>query len=160
VLRKDEPAHSIRQTLRSAILFVLMPYFAILVQKAPAQAGDDPTSDQTWRAFDLFGQPLTDSAESVHSPSLFSEVPWTPSTSQTFLPAALAVKPEAMPKQRVEWNRLLRSSINYLGVMHSFRIATEKGTRDGLHNSVVGGYFKALGAMHGWSDGDGYYETT
>jgi hypothetical protein len=35
---------------------------------------------------------------------------------------------------------------------------TEQGTREGLHNSVIGGYFKALGAMHGWSDGDGYYE--
>ena len=42
--------------------------------------------------------------------------------------------------------------------MHSFRIATEKGTREGLNNSIVGGYFKALGAMHGWSDGDSYYE--
>jgi hypothetical protein len=42
--------------------------------------------------------------------------------------------------------------------MHAFRIATEEGTRKGLHNSVAGGYFKALGAMHGWSDGDSYYE--
>jgi hypothetical protein len=42
--------------------------------------------------------------------------------------------------------------------MHSFRLGTEAGTREALSNSVVGGYFKALGAMHGWSDGDGYYE--
>jgi hypothetical protein len=42
--------------------------------------------------------------------------------------------------------------------MHSFRLATEQGTREGLHNSIFGGYFKALGAMHGWSDGDTYYE--
>lgn len=46
----------------------------------------------------------------------------------------------------------------YLGVMHSFHIATEVGTREGLHNNVFGGSFRALGAMHGWSDGDGYYE--
>src|SRR5215470_12214077 len=58
----------------------------------------------------------------------------------------------------VEWKSLMNGSLFYLGVMHGFRIATEAGTREGLHNSVFGGYFKALGAMHGWSDGDGYYE--
>jgi hypothetical protein len=42
--------------------------------------------------------------------------------------------------------------------MHMFRISTEQGTRDALNNSVVDGYFATLGAMHGWSDGDGYYE--
>jgi len=46
----------------------------------------------------------------------------------------------------------------YLGVMHSFRLGTEAGAREALNNSVVGGYFKSMGAMHGWSDGDGYYE--
>jgi hypothetical protein len=63
-----------------------------------------------------------------------------------------------VPSFRVEWKPLIRHSLFYLDVMHSFRIATEAGTREGMRNSVVGGYFKALGAMHGWSDGDGYYE--
>lgn len=62
------------------------------------------------------------------------------------------------PQPAVTWKSLMRGSLYYLGLMHSFRFATEAGTRKGLHNSVVGGYFKALGAMHGWSDGDGYYE--
>ena len=58
----------------------------------------------------------------------------------------------------VQWTSLMKDSLSYLGVMHAFRIGTEAGTREGLRNSVVGGYFKSLGAMHGWSDGDGYYE--
>jgi hypothetical protein len=58
----------------------------------------------------------------------------------------------------VQWKSLVNASMFYLGVMHSFRVATEQGTREGLHNSIFGGYFKALGAMHGWSDGDTYYE--
>ena len=62
------------------------------------------------------------------------------------------------PEKPVRWRPLIKASMLYLGVMHSFRIATEAGTREGLHNSVFGGYFKALGAMHGWSDGDTYYE--
>ena len=63
-----------------------------------------------------------------------------------------------IPGTQVQWKPLLNSSLLYLGTMHAFRIATEEGTRKGLHNSVAGGYFKALGAMHGWSDGDSYYE--
>ena len=58
----------------------------------------------------------------------------------------------------VQWKSLMSASLLYVGGMHAFRIATEAGTREGLHNSIIGGYFKALGAMHGWSDGDGYYE--
>ena len=58
----------------------------------------------------------------------------------------------------VQWDRLMLHSNMFLGTMHVFRIVTEPSTRMALHNSVFGGYFKALGAMHGWSDGDGYYE--
>lgn len=45
----------------------------------------------------------------------------------------------------------------YLGVMHGFRIATEPSTQKALGNTPFG-YSTALGAMHGWSDDDGYYE--
>ena len=45
----------------------------------------------------------------------------------------------------------------YLGIMHGFRLSTEDGTRKALGNDPLG-YFDALGSMHGWSDGDGYYE--
>jgi hypothetical protein len=58
----------------------------------------------------------------------------------------------------VNWKTLFEASTRYLGVMHGFRIVTEAGTRDGLRGNLLGGYFKALGAMHGWSDGDGYFE--
>ncbi len=59
---------------------------------------------------------------------------------------------------KVQWKPLMGASSMYLGIMHGFRIATEEGTRTALHNSVFGGYFRALGSMHGWSDGDGYFE--
>ena len=62
------------------------------------------------------------------------------------------------PATKVQWRRLFEGSTRYLAVMHSFRLATEAGTRDGLRSNLAGGYFHALGAMHGWSDGDGYFE--
>jgi hypothetical protein len=66
--------------------------------------------------------------------------------------------PESQPSEAVQWKSLARQSSFYLGIMHGFRIATEPGTRSALHNSVFGGYFEALGSLHGWSDGDGHYE--
>lgn len=66
--------------------------------------------------------------------------------------------PEAQPSEAVQWRSLARQSSFYVGIMHGFRIATEPGTRAALPNSVLGGYFKAVGSLHGWSDGDGYYE--
>jgi hypothetical protein len=69
-----------------------------------------------------------------------------------------ASSPEERQSDKVQWKSLMGASSMYLGVMHGFRVATEKGTRDALHNSVFGGYFRALGSMHGWSDGDGYFE--
>jgi hypothetical protein len=66
--------------------------------------------------------------------------------------------PDANGREPVQWTPLARQSLAYLGIMHTFRIATEPSTRNAMSNAVIGGYFRSLGAMHGWSDGDGYYE--
>lgn len=78
-----------------------------------------------------------------------------PASSAGF--AATMIQPEGKP-QNVQWKPLVRESLLYLTIMHSYRIATEQKTREALGDSVLGGYFKALGSMHGWSDGDGYFE--
>lgn len=76
--------------------------------------------------------------------------------SSSAIPATM-IQQEGKP-QNVQWKRLARESLLYLTIMHSYRIATEQKTREALGDSVFGGYFKALGSMHGWSDGDGYFE--
>lgn len=58
----------------------------------------------------------------------------------------------------MDWSGLARTSALYLGTMHGFRFATEPSTREALQNSFFWGYGRSLGAMHGWSDGDGNYE--
>src|SRR5215831_14126565 len=81
------------------------------------------------------------------------------SISRSEFIAVEPVTPKQVAPPKVQWRQLMGASLRYLGVMHSFRLATEAGTRYGLaHNSFWGGYMAALGAMHGWSDGDSYYE--
>jgi hypothetical protein len=88
-----------------------------------------------------------------------SSTPSTPELSS----AVVSLAPQAMIRSAdaqapgVQWKPLMYESSFYLGVMHSFRFATEPSTRNALGNNPFG-YFAALGAMHGWSDGDGYYE--
>jgi hypothetical protein len=43
----------------------------------------------------------------------------------------------------------------FLSIQHSFRWATEPGTREGGWG--VGGYTRSLTSMHGWADGDEFY---
>jgi len=104
---------------------------------------------------DLFTESLADADSGTRPPANSKSV--LPEASIQPVPANNFVRAE-VPQQNVQWRSLMRNSFLYLGVMHTFRIATEQGTRDGLQNQFFSGYLKALGAMHGWSDGDGYYE--
>ena len=56
----------------------------------------------------------------------------------------------------VEWAQLANSSLRLLGVMHAFRLATEPGTRAGGFG-LGRDYFRGLGNLHGWADGDPFY---
>src|SRR5215813_6207987 len=43
-------------------------------------------------------------------------------------------QPTTLPEGGVQWKKLMKGSLLYLGIMHSFRLATEQGTREGLGN--------------------------
>src|SRR6185312_8134189 len=100
--------------------------------------------------------PLDPATRDTHEPA--ADAPVSVSSSSKTSSMNISPVEEEGQSEKVQWKSLMKASSRYLGVMHGFRIATEQGTRTALHNSAFGGYFSALGAMHGWSDGDGYYE--
>ena len=61
------------------------------------------------------------------------------------------------PNPSVDWKSLAWQTSLSLGLMHGFRIATEQGTRDELKGPFFPDYFRAVGNLHGWSDGDESY---
>src|SRR6266403_793628 len=81
------------------------------------------------------------------SPSALSDIADS-SSSNPAEPDALPVPISTLPKpvvrsydsptSSVQWMTLLKGSMSYLGVMHSFRLGTEAGTREALNNGVVG----------------------
>ncbi len=64
------------------------------------------------------------------------------------------ITPAPSPPSGVDWHHLFLSSFAFLAIEHSFRVATEQGTREGFGGSYIGGYAASLGNLHGWADGD------
>lgn len=60
-------------------------------------------------------------------------------------------------RKGVDWHGLAWQSGLFLGIQHSFRLATEPGTRAGLKGKFFPGWGHAAGNLHGWSDGDPFY---
>lgn len=57
----------------------------------------------------------------------------------------------------IDWKGLTRQSANFLLLEHSFRLATEAGTREGMGGPFFPGYSDAIRSLHGWADGDPFY---
>jgi len=70
---------------------------------------------------------------------------------------AQSAEPVPDPNLSVDWKSLFWQSSVSLGLMHGFRLATEQGTRDELKGPFFGDWFRAVGNMHGWNDGDEFY---
>ncbi len=60
-------------------------------------------------------------------------------------------------QKSVNWRGLFRDSSMFLAIQHSFRIATEPGTREGLKGPFFRNYWRAVSNLHGWADGDEFY---
>ena len=103
---------------------------------------------------DLFTASLAD-PDSGNQPSTDSSSA-LPEGSIQPVPVTNFVKAEN-PQPSVQLRSLMQNTLLFLGVMHTFRVGTEQGTRDALGNNPFSGYLNAVGALHGWSDGDGYY---
>lgn len=66
----------------------------------------------------------------------------------------VAVPPPANQEHGIAWSHLFASSLSFLAVEHTFRYATEYGTRDAFHTAFWPGYFDSVENLHGWADGD------
>jgi len=95
----------------------------------------------------LLGVPGT--AWTQDGPADFQVFPALPKTEAITLPA------DSKPPG-VRWKSLFNQSFRFLVLENAFRYATEPATRDpGL--PYFRGYLDAVGALHGWSDGDPFY---
>jgi hypothetical protein len=57
----------------------------------------------------------------------------------------------------VNWRGVFMQSGRFLIVEHTYRLATEPGTRAGLGGPALRGWVDAASNLHGWGDGDPFY---
>src|SRR4051794_19760117 len=58
------------------------------------------------------------------------------------------------PESKVAWKEAIGESLLYTGIMHTFNIWTEPGTRDTLLGPWLQHYLNSVGELRGWSDSD------
>lgn len=54
----------------------------------------------------------------------------------------------------VHWRAAIQESLLYTGIMHTFNIWTEPGTRDALTGPWINNYLHSVAELRGWSDSD------
>ena len=67
-----------------------------------------------------------------------------------------AIQPVQPPPSlyQVRWLPAINESLLYTGVMHTFNLWTEAGTRDALNGHWFQNYIDSVSELRGWSDGD------
>jgi len=106
-----------------------------------------PSIDQTFLVrISLF--PLTDS--STDSPSALRDKPSIDSKSSD----PQDVKSHADHGTGFRWMPAIGESLLYTGIMHTFDLASQPGTRDALNGHWFEHYTQSVSELRGWSDGD------
>lgn len=68
--------------------------------------------------------------------------------------AGSAVRSDEIEGEEFHWRPALIQSSVFLGIQHSFRMATEPGSREGLKGPFFRDYFRSVRGFSGWGDGD------
>ena len=65
--------------------------------------------------------------------------------------------PEELRNPTFRWEPALAQSGFFIGIMHAWRLSTERGTRDALTGPWFNDYVRSVGSLRGWDDGDTFF---
>ncbi|HYK35506.1 hypothetical protein [Alloacidobacterium sp.] len=84
------------------------------------------------------------------------KLPDSPSKVAGLLDSSVVVQPsnQSQPDTSVHWRAAVSESLLYTGIMHTFNIWTEPGTRDALLGPWLKNYLDSVSELRGWSDSD------
>jgi hypothetical protein len=81
-------------------------------------------------------------------------LPDSPSKVSGVLDSAVVEQSSRQPDTGVKWKTAIGQSLLYTGVMHTFNLWTEAGTRDALYGPWLRNYLDSVSELRGWSDSD------
>jgi len=62
--------------------------------------------------------------------------------------------PQPVPDRKFKWAAATGESLLFTGIMHTYNLGTEAGTRDTLNGHWFQQYMHSVGSLRGWSDSD------
>jgi hypothetical protein len=125
-------------------------------QSNAPSCGTDKTADGTATTD---GTKTTDGTATDGTNSADGEVPRCDDPAVSGLsPGELAMYTPA-PDKHVHWGALMRESFLYLVAQQGFRAGTQPYTVDRMNGPWFENWFRSVEALHGWSDGDGFFTT-
>ncbi len=136
--------------LRALLVVSVLAFSTVLLAQSPRSAPNASSAPQLISVADR-------SSSASESDSADSAVHDSSSRSLSFgtspLPVIAPVKP-AVRKQKYDWRGAMEQSMFLLMIEHSFRVATEQGTRDELGGPFFADWFESVSHLRGWRDGD------
>jgi hypothetical protein len=155
--------------LRRKVLLAMVPFLPSLICVASA-SGQVPValssgpSDVFYRQSEFLravdahwsSSPNTPHASLIVDYGTTHPLPRNPNTAS--LPASgEKIEPQEQPKapsKRFRWMPAIGESLLYTGIMHTFDLATQAGTRDSLNGHWFQQYTQSVAELRGWSDSD------
>ena len=151
---------------------IILGILCFLYSPAPVAAQTAPVAILDWQEAALSKSPhmifadtpLTEARiAAVGSPKpldLTIPLPFERPANNLFVLANLSSSAATNPRDRPASPAKFRfwpsfgESMLYTGIMHTFNIATEPGTRDALNGPLLKDYLRSMGELRGWSDND------
>lgn len=152
----------VKETRRGLVVFALA-----LVVCSPAHAQSSSlVTFATWESYELPDRSVledtsTDADSSASNVSLshvtISRYPHFDAahpSSSSGSEAFVRVQHELPPDKHLKWRIANQESLLFTGIMHTFNLWTEPGTRDTLNGHWLEQYLQSVSELRGWSDGD------
>jgi hypothetical protein len=141
------------------VFAVFTPLISANAQSAPESASnllvDQPTQPGTDARFGTFPSsnpsPRSFTYEDIKAADL-PDLPDSPDAADSSV--VLQAPRPAAPRNPVQWRVAIQESLLYTGIMHTFNIWTEAGTRDALYGVWFKNYMDSVSELRGWSDSD------
>ena len=170
----DPVGHNLQLSLRVVAVELAIVFVLSAVATQPAQAQTNAVIHQfagaygpyprvgvtTDRAGNLYGTvgdggtgdgTVSTDGDTPSHPS--TELPGAKDTGATPSFAVQHVEPPH-PDNRIRWKPATQQALLSTGIMHTFNLWTEAGTRDALNGPWLKDYLRSVGELRGWSDSD------
>lgn len=149
-----------RRTCKALLWVAFIAFIPSPFMKAqfPAGSSEPPTEIASDSVENQPGKQVFDARAATHTLGEVNlnieDLPDSPGKLSISDSSSMVQSTQKAPETSVQWRIAIQESLLYTGVMHTFNLWTEAGTRDALYGPWLKDYLDSVGELRGWSDSD------